>query len=150
MEILARVILKKNVLGFAKFSDYIKRQLLHWNGPMVYQSAAEHTSNPPELLFKQLFCIYTADLWEKTHAKSTSEAPLKHHVKHLRHYWSHAFALLFPVNLQYVCRIPFLKRTSGWLLARTPIAQATQYLLCKNPVDLRMLLPLSSREIKIQ
>ena len=62
VEISARVILKKNILGFAKFSDYIKRQLHHWNVHMIYQNVSEHASNPPELLFKKVFCIYAANL----------------------------------------------------------------------------------------
>ena len=69
VEILARVILKKNILGFTKFSGYIKKQLHHWNVLMIYQNVSEHTSHPPELLFKKVFCIYAANLWENTHVK---------------------------------------------------------------------------------
>ena len=69
VEISARVILKKDILELAKFSDYIKRQLRHWNVLMIYQNVSEHTSNPPELLFKKAFSIYAANLWENTHVK---------------------------------------------------------------------------------
>ena len=55
-----------------------------------------------------------------------------------------------PGNLQYIHRIPFLKSISGWLLASTPIAQAAQYLFCEDPVVLRRMLLLLSRELKVQ
>ena len=61
-EISARVILKMNILGSAKFFDYIKGQLHHWNVPMIYQNVSEYTINPPELLFKKVLCIYVANL----------------------------------------------------------------------------------------
>ena len=64
VEMSARVILKKNILGFAKFSDYIKRQLHHRNVPMIYQNVSEHTSNSPDLPFRKVFCIYAVNLWE--------------------------------------------------------------------------------------
>ena len=118
VEMSARVGLKKNILGFTKFFEYIKRQLHHWNVTMIYENVSEHTSNPPELLFKKVFCIHAANLWEKRRESITT----------LSHCCS-------PVNLQYIYRIHFLKNTSGWLLVRTPISQATQYLLRENPVQ---------------
>ena len=99
---------------------------------------------PQSCFFKEVFWLYGAKLWEHQCQSMISIKLLCNFVKTtLSHCWS-------PVNLQYIYRIPLSKNTSGWCLARILLAQATKYQLCNNPADLRKMLLLLSRELKIQ
>ena len=51
--------------------------------PTNDQNVSEHASNPPELLFKKVFCINAAGLWEHTceSVMSTNATLLKSHFR---------------------------------------------------------------------
>ena len=139
LKISATVNLKKNILGFGKFSDYIKRQFHYWNVPMIM---LQNTQTIVQRCFLKKCSAYIL--------QNYGRIPMRKNDFNKVAMWNHTFALLISCKSSvYLQNIFFEEHHWGRTFENIYCSGQSKSALWKH-VDLRMMLFSLSRETKFQ